>query len=518
MAENQKLSILIVDDREENLASMVQLLAREDLEILTAQSGNEALGLMLENDLALVLLDVQMPGMDGFEVAQLMRHNVRTRRIPIIFVTAINKERRHIFTGFEAGAVDYMFKPVDPFIIRSKVQVFLEIKRNELEREQLVADLNMANRQLKEISERKSDFLSAASHELRTPLTIIKEYCGLVRDGVVGEVSSEQEKCMDAALRNCNRLADLVNDLLDLDSIESGHLAFRRNAVDLKQLLSDSLHDFETRCQAAGQELVLELPGDLPAALGDGQMVTQVLVNLLGNALKFTPEGGRITVRGMETPAGLRVEVSDTGPGIPAEDRAKVFQKFTQLSRKDGPGAKGTGLGLAISHKIIELLDGQMGLDSVPGVGATFHFTLPAYDTGMQLKALVADGSRRGFGPSQDWTLVLLQEQNPASDLPAWLDDLVEGVARVEDDLVSEIQIAGRAAKVILMQASRDGALAFLSRLDQMSAREGEPGGPMQFALLEITPENRNSFTGDLDGLEFSDLALDQESKGKSYV
>ncbi len=186
MAENQKLSILIVDDREENLASMVQLLAREDLEILTAQSGNEALGLMLENDLALVLLDVQMPGMDGFEVAQLMRHNVRTRRIPIIFVTAINKERRHIFTGFEAGAVDYMFKPVDPFIIRSKVQVFLEIKRNELEREQLVADLNMANRQLKEISERKSDFLSAASHELRTPLTIIKEYCGLVRDGVVG--------------------------------------------------------------------------------------------------------------------------------------------------------------------------------------------------------------------------------------------------------------------------------------------------------------------------------------------
>ena len=396
MAETRKLAIMIVDDRPENLASMRQLLDQEDLEILTAESGNEALGMMLERDLALVLLDVQMPGMDGFEVADLMRRNERTRRIPIIFVTAINTERRHIFSGFKAGAVDYMFKPVDPFIIRSKVEVFLDIKRNELVREGLMVDLNEANRRLQELNERKSDFLSAASHELRTPLTIIKEYCGLVHDEVVGDINSEQKRCLDAALRNCNRLADLVNDLLDLDSIESGHTGLRRSSVDLGRVLTEAYTDFGPRCASVGQTIRLEMEDNLPPVLGDAQMLTQVLVNLLGNAHKFTPSGGEILIRGLRAAEGARVEVQDNGPGIAPEDQAIVFEKFTQLNRKDGPGARGTGLGLAISHKIMELHGGKLGLHSQPGQGSVFHFTVQPYAMPAHLRALVADGPRGG--------------------------------------------------------------------------------------------------------------------------
>ena len=192
MANADRLKILVVDDRTENLQAMARLLERPDLEILTAASGNEALGVMLDQDLALVLLDVQMPDMGGFEVAELMRRNERTRRVPIIFVTAITKERRQIFTGYEAGAVDYLFKPVDPFILRAKVSVFLEMKSAQLARERLLRELNRANNRLQELSDRKSDVLAAASHELRTPLTVIKEHCSLVHEGVVGELNEEQ--------------------------------------------------------------------------------------------------------------------------------------------------------------------------------------------------------------------------------------------------------------------------------------------------------------------------------------
>jgi signal transduction histidine kinase len=518
VADKSSLAIMIVDDRPENLSSMKQLLAQDGLEILTAQSGNEALAMMLEANLALVLLDVQMPGMDGFEVAELMRRNERTRRIPIIFVTAINKERRHIFSGFEAGAVDYMFKPVDPFIIRSKVQVFLEIKRNEMARENLVQELNEANLRLQEISDRKSDFLSAASHELRTPLTVIKEYCGLVHDGVVGEPNQEQKKCMDAALRNCNRLAALVNDLLDLDSIESGHRCFARSPVDLGEILQEAYDDFHSRCQVVAQAVELEVEGPLPTCLGDRQMITQVLVNLLGNAHKFTPFGGRISIRGKVTDSGLRVEIEDTGPGIEPEDQAKVFGKFTQLNRKDGPGPQGTGLGLAISHKIIELLEGELGLESEPGKGSVFHFSLPVFNTADHMRALVADGAYRGYSPRTEWSLVLLRPGEEGSTRSAWLEETVKQVVRHSGDLVTTTEINGQPAMAILLQAPREGATAFLGRVSQVLKEQGGSDAELQFALRAITRETRGNFVWNPEESDFMDLQSAIDAKGLSYV
>lgn len=208
-----KLSILIVDDRPENLVSMTHLLARDDLEILTASSGNEALSLMLDADLALVLLDVQMPDMDGFEVAELMKRHPATRHLPIIFLTAINKERSHVFSGYESGAVDYLCKPVDPFVIRSKVNIFLDLKRAQLARERLVEDLNRANNRLQELGQQKDDRATAMTQALRTPLETIRHYCQRVRGGAEGPASEEQVQAMEQALAGCQRITDLLNDV-----------------------------------------------------------------------------------------------------------------------------------------------------------------------------------------------------------------------------------------------------------------------------------------------------------------
>ncbi len=269
MQTTENLKILIVDDRFYNLVFMKQLLKKPGLEILTAESGEQALKLMSDNELALVLLDVQMPGMDGFEVASLMRSSEKTRNLPVIFITATNKDREHISSGYRVGAVDYLFKPIDPFIIRSKVAVFLELKRMELGREKLNVELQQANFRLKELNDNKSDFLAAASHELRTPLTVIKENVALVKDEIVGPLTEEQRKCMEAALRNCNRLADLVNDLLDLDSVESGAQNMRRESVDVGDILAASAEKYRTRCQTAGLDLRVDVAANLPRVLGD---------------------------------------------------------------------------------------------------------------------------------------------------------------------------------------------------------------------------------------------------------
>ncbi|HPF69840.1 MAG TPA: hybrid sensor histidine kinase/response regulator, partial [Candidatus Krumholzibacteria bacterium] len=410
MQNDERLRILVVDDKAENLAAMARLLERPDLEILTAASGNEALGLMLDLDLALVLLDVQMPEMNGFEVAELMRRNERTRRVPVIFVTAINKERQQVFSGYEAGAVDYLFKPVDPFILRAKVNVFLEMKSAQIARERLVRELNRANNRLLELNERKSDYLAAASHELRTPLTVIKEHCSLVSEGLVGELTDEQRHCIGVALRNCNRLAALVDDLLDLNGIESGHTVRHRRPLDLAELLQTCVEDFRGTCGGRDQQLSLDAAPGLPRVLADPALLTQVVVNLLGNAHKFTPDGGAISVRARRTGGMVRLEIADSGPGVPAGDRDRIFEKFVRL---DAPGSerRGSGLGLAIARRIVDLHGGAIGVDDGAEGGAVFHVTVPVCTEDGHLKALVADATAGPGGAHGAWSLVLLRLQ-----------------------------------------------------------------------------------------------------------
>ena len=508
MSSFEALKIMLVDDRPENLKSLKHLLDRPDLEILTAESGNEALGMMLDHDLALVLLDVQMPDMDGFEVAELMRRNTRTREIPVIFVTAINKERRHIFSGYDAGAVDYIFKPVDPFIIRSKVNVFLEIKRNHLVRERLVAELNQANNRLQEISDRKSDFLSAASHELRTPLTVIKEFTSLVLEEVVGPLNDEQKSCLGSALRNCNRLADLVNDLLDLDSIESGYSHVKREKVDLHKICGNIQQDFAEKFQESGQSLKVELAPDLPDVLGDAGMLAQVFFNLVGNANKFTGAGGEILIRAIADGQSVNIEVKDDGPGISPEDQVRVFQKFTQLNRQDGPGPGGTGLGLTITNKILELHGVKLSLESEEGVGSAFIFSLPVYELATHLKTFVADGTTGEGSHARDWTLIFLKPEQGMQNLPIGLEKEVERLFRQGEDRSTSFLVDGQPWHTVLLQTGRRGTASFLARLEDRLGKRNTDATHLTYAIPNTDLQVGADFTPDIANLDFHQLGF----------
>jgi signal transduction histidine kinase len=469
---DHRLNLLLVDDREANLQSLSQLLARDDVRIFTALSGNEALALMLEHDFALVLLDVQMPGMDGFEVAMLMRSHERTRHVPVIFVTAISRDRQHVFSGYDAGAVDYLFKPLDPHVIRAKVAVFLELKRSQQERDRLLESLRCANAQLEASAQAKSDSLAAASHELRTPLTAMKEFCSLVHDEVVGPVNAEQKHCLEAALRNCRRLGGIVERLVDLSTLESGSLRLRRGRLDLGGALREAASRLSPRCEAAGQRIELALPpDDAPAwALADPELVAGILAHLLENAHRFSPPGGAIRLRVRTVGDRLALEVGDQGPGIEPRHRERIIRKYAQVGRRDGPGEQGLGLGLAIVTRLLELHDSRLDLVSTPGRGSIFGFSLPAYTEAGHLSAFCRDSLRLAPRRWEPRCLVLVAARD-GGPVPAWPGREAVDEAGDRNVPTAELTLEGRPLLAALVRESDPGPAAWLAGLQAASGR-----------------------------------------------
>lgn len=245
---------------------------------------------------------------------------------------------------------------------------------------------------LKELDNAKSRFVSNVSHELRTPLTIISAFVSLVNDGVIGAVNDKQKECMDTVLRNCGRLSGLIENILDLGRVESGREEFKRKEVDMASLLKQCHHDFLPKFIAKQQQFTLEISDELSPVLCDNDKVAQVLTNLVGNANKFTPAGGAVALRAHPVKDGVKITVEDNGPGIKKEDQTRIFEAFTQMGRAElGAESKGTGLGLTISKYIIDAHNGTITVDSVPGQGCQFSFTLPTYEEQAACAAFISD-------------------------------------------------------------------------------------------------------------------------------
>jgi signal transduction histidine kinase len=377
-----KIDILIVDDRPENLVAMASLLEDENLVIHKALSGNEALGMMLETGFAVVILDVQMPVMDGYETAKLMQLNEKTKNIPIIFVTAINKEQQQIYRGYASGAVDYLFKPVEPAILKSKVRIFCELHR---QRKTIQDQLRLIERKNKDLEE----FASIASHDLREPLRVVTGYLDLIARRYQGQLDEKADTFIHFAVDAVERMDTLITELLNYSRLATSDASF--TSVDTNQVFEEAVSNLDVAISDSGAVITRD---DLPTLAGAHTLLVQLFQNLLGNAVKFTKPGiaPEVHVSIAEKQRQWVFAVRDKGIGIEPKYFERIFAIFQRLHTREE--FAGTGIGLAMCKRIIERHHGRMWLESTPGEGATFFFSLPAGDKSQPEEPLKARSSR----------------------------------------------------------------------------------------------------------------------------
>jgi len=284
---------------------------------------------------------------------------------------------------------------------------FIAVKEDITERKRILEELKQKNTALEKLDQLKSDFVSMVSHELRTPLSITKEGISLVLDGVTGSINPKQGKILTTSKNNIDRLARIINSLLDISKIESGRVELKKKNVDFRGLIKNVFAAFENKAKEKGLELRINLPKEQgPDLYIDEDRIIQVFTNLIGNAIKFT-ERGHIDVSLAQKDEEVEFTISDTGIGIAAEDLPKVFNKFLQFGRAAGAGEKGTGLGLSIAKGLIELHRGRIWVESGPGKGTKFIFTLPKYHEGQKAREYIEDAIEEANKANTHLTLVI---------------------------------------------------------------------------------------------------------------
>ncbi|WP_372750901.1 response regulator [Labilibaculum sp.] len=381
----QKIKILIVDDKKENLISLEKILDDFDVEFIRASSGEEALKHSLKYDYAMAILDVQMPGMDGYETLELMRLRKKTKLLPVIFVSAIHQSDLHIIKGIETGAVDFIPKPIIPEILIGKVKVFLDLYKQKLEVDQLLEHLEKKNKELsieKNKAEKatlsKSLFLANMSHEIRSPMNGI---LGLSRLLLQSELNDEQKDMLEVMTNSGENLIQIINDILDYSKIEAGQIEIENIDFNLTKVIDTVFHLLNFKAVDKNILFNIEVDESIPKQLiGDSFRLNQILMNLANNAIKFTGNGSVcLSVKCIEKTkdqVALFFSIKDTGIGISKEAQKKLFREFMQSEKSTTREYGGTGLGLAISKNLTQLMGGEIVVDSELGKGSDFMFTL----------------------------------------------------------------------------------------------------------------------------------------------
>lgn len=381
----QSTKLLIVDDLPENLQALAKIIEQDDREIYQASSGEVALGLLLEHDFALAILDVMMPDMNGFELAELMRGTEKTRHIPIVFVTAGGRELNSAFKGYETGAVDFLHKPLDIAAVKSKVNVFVSLFQQRSKVKQQVEALECSQRQLhatrlelEQALKMRDDFISLVAHELRTPLNTLHIETQLrqlqLQRGDLSVFNSERLSCMvERDNRQIQSMIRLINDMVDVSRVNTGNLSIKKDKVNITQLVVRVVGDFTRQAQAIGSSLNLE-PCDDVFSICDDLRIEQIIANLITNALRY---GGTkpVTISISTTADKVEIHVQDQGRGIPADEHQRIFEKFERLGNNEV--REGLGMGLYIARQLAQAHGGDLGVSSKPGEGACFTLQLP---------------------------------------------------------------------------------------------------------------------------------------------
>ena len=438
----EAVDILLVDDHEENLLALEAILAEPGYTLVRAGSGRAALKEVLSRDFALILLDVAMPDLDGYETAELIRGRERSRETPIIFLTANYRTDANVFRGYAVGAVDYIFKPFAPEVLKSKVGVFVELhqkreamkrqtqallraqeeleervrartrelalvnqslqaeveerRRVEAERLALLASEQEARAHAESVNRLKDEFLATLSHELRTPINAILGWAHLLTSG--RSDAALVERAIGVISKNARAQSQLIEDILDVSRIIGGKLRLNIGRVQLRDVIEAALDVVVPAAQAKAIAIEREIE-DIEPITGDQDRLQQVVWNLLSNAVKFTPRDGRVTIRLQPRGDEVLLSVADTGIGISPAFLAHVFDRFSQADGTPTRRHGGLGLGMAIVRYLVELHGGTVHADSAgENQGATFTLVLPAHAAMAEIEALASGEQERTAG------------------------------------------------------------------------------------------------------------------------
>ena len=371
--QNLMQTILVIDDDPRSLAVIASFLEAHGCRVVVSRDGKSGIERAGYVKPDLILLDIMMPGIDGFETCRQLKKDTKTAAIPVIFLTGRHDEK-DIVTAFLVGGVDYITKPFKLEEVWSRVS-------NHLKIQQMQAQLQMQNEKLLELDRMKSMFIASMSHELRTPLNSIMGFTGVILERMSGEINDKQEDQLNRVYRASEHLLSMVIDILDISEIESGNTSVDAHNFFLHELIAKAIENIQTDLKTKGLMLTVNVPEDL-AMHTDEKRLLQCIINLLSNALKFS-ESGTISVTASkeeEKENIVAIAVSDTGRGIAKEDITRLFRPFerigSQLSGKGKGG--GTGLGLYLTSKLLEdVLQGSIVVESQLAKGTTFSLRVP---------------------------------------------------------------------------------------------------------------------------------------------
>ncbi len=367
---NAKPKILIVDDKPENLKALEVVLKDLNVDLIRATNGNDALKATLHHDFSLALLDIQMPEMDGFELASILREEEKTSRLPFIFISAIYTDNLNIFKGYEKGAFSFITKPFQPAILVNKVKFFIEKHLQELQLIELNEVLKNKNSQLVAMNNELESFSYSVSHDLRAPLRIMNAYSSMLETNYTEVLDDNGKKLIGNIQRNASKMTQLIDDLLSFSQLEKEQV--NKSQINMKTLVENVTKEVEENTHHKANVNIQSLP----EAYGDPSLVKQVWINLLSNAVKYSRkrENPVVTIGSMQEQDEIVYFIKDNGVGFNMEYASKLFGVFQRLHSSSD--FEGTGIGLAIVQRVVTKHDGRVWFESEPDKGTTFYFTL----------------------------------------------------------------------------------------------------------------------------------------------
>ncbi len=457
--------ILVVDDEKETRELLSRALTRlSRFRVELAEDGEEALRRIEQENFDLVLTDLKIPKKNGL---QLVAEIAKSKPEVLTVLMTDHETMDSALEAMKQGASDCLTKPLNVEEMIVRLQRVLEERQRFVRLKELAAQLERANQEFKRLDQMKSEFISVASHELRTPLATIKNIVQLILKGRTGEINEVQADFLSMAEKNTDRLTSILNNLLDLSRIEYGKIDIKSEELDLRGIIEFILSSLKPQAEEKSIQLYMELPKELPLIYGDRGKIEQILTNLIGNAIKFTPEGGEVSVLSKPFYADgnmVAISVRDSGIGIPEDQLERVFEKFYQVDGSLHRSTSGTGLGLAITKGLVEANDGTIWAESQVGKGSTFTFTLP-----------VSKGEKRDLRFRHILDKAFQRAQGNLTSLTLFLIDVVDEGSQSKDALIGLlekklIECVYRKADTVVRR-EKDKILAVLCDTDVMGAQ-----------------------------------------------